>query len=240
MASFKLAQARLANEALPCSLTSCRRNRSGLYPWCRQCTQPGLRYGHPLAGPIRPSRLEQQRREVFTLVKANGEHPGLRQVILALREWMQDAANGATWKGASEVRRLHAAGVTPERILVELAAAYVLLQDQPGLLPDDRSRDVFISRAVFALAPRQRRPCAGRARTGTYRMPASCSYAPKASPSALLHVGTHLRTAFAVFLANVQAGIERQRAHKADPYVDQRVPFQVTTGLPFPAAINPA
>ncbi len=230
MASIKLTHAKAANEALPCSLSSCRRPRSGLSAWCRTCTGPALRYGHPLAKPLRPSRWARQRAEVEALFAAHSDHPGKRQVEQSLQAWMVDATNGGTYKGATEVRRLAAAGVSAERLLVELCAAWVFQTDEPRHWPDDRSRAVFLSRAICSLAPRPRRPCGGRPGTGTWRMPASASYSPKASPSALAHIGPHLRQTFAVFLATVQHGIERTRQLKADPQADQRQPF----ALPFP------
>lgn len=228
--SFKLTQAKASNELRPCSLSSCRCNRVGISLWCKEHTQPAQRYGHPLAKPLRPSRWALQRAEVEALFAAQPDHPGLQQVTQALAAWMVSAEQGASFKGAAEVRRLVSAGVTAERLLVELCAARAFMNDEPRHWPDDRSRDVFLSRAVFSLAPRQRRPCAGRAGTGTWGMPASASYSPKATPSALAHVGPYLRQTFAVFLATVQHGIERMRALKVDPVVDQRQPF----ALPFP------
>lgn len=236
MASIKLTQAKAANEALPCSLPSCRRTRHGLSAWCHTCTGPALRLGHPLAKPLRPSRWALQRTEVETLFAAHPDHPGKREVEQSLRAWMVEATNGSTFKGATEVRRLAAAGVTAERLLVELSAAWTFQNDEPRHWPDDRARAVFLSRAVCSLAPRPRRPCGGRPGSGTWRMPASASYSPKASPSALAHIGPDLRRAYAVFLANVYAGVERMRTLKADPMAKQRQPFELP--FPVPSAIR--
>ena len=56
------------------------------------------------------------------------------------------------------------------------------------------------------------------------------SYAPKALPSALGHVGRYLRQSLAPFIANVVQGVEQQRAVVRDRAALQRLPF----ALPFP------
>ena len=207
------------------------------------------RYGHPEARPIKRAALAPYRPEVEALLNENPEHAGLLQVLSFIDRWMIEASHSdKAYKGAKEVARLRAHGITARPLLVEVLATSLWLQEHGHRLPDDRSRDFFISRAVFGMVPRVRRATGGRGPYGnTWGMKANTpqSYSPKALPSALAQVGRYLRQTFAVFTVNVLASIEDMRRRVVDPLVDQRAPLRVPSkaapsgGLPFPKLIPP-
>jgi hypothetical protein len=239
----KTAQAKAANALSTCRLPGCTLPRTGLQPWCSGHDRTARRYGHPDGAPIKRRQLLPYRTEVESLLSANEAHEGLLQVLVFLDRWIVEAqGNPRAWKGAQEVARLHAHGVNARRLLVEFLAAALWLQDHGHRLPDDRARDFMLSRAVFSLAPRARKPT-GPAWWRTERAKTPASYAAKALPSALAYVGRHLRQALAVFLANVQAGVEAERRQKTDPDAALRAPLRAPSttrpgpsragGLPF-------
>lgn len=239
--------ARAANALNPCLFRHCHEPREGLSHWCRPHTRTARRYGHPAAGPVKRREWAPHRQEVEQLLAANEGHSGLHQVVQFIDRWMQEAAlDPQRFKGAREVTRLHAHGITARALLVEFLAASLWLHDRGHALPCDRSRDFFLSRAVYGLAPRPRRACGGRAPYGnTWGMKSNTpkSYAPKALTSGLAFIGQHLRVTLAVFTANVVHGIESERQAKVDPMADQRAPLQAPSrqphrpapgALPFP------
>ena len=242
MASLLLRQAQDRNTALKCSLPSCGQARHRLRTWCVKHFRTAERVGHPSAPAYRPKEWAAERQEVLDLFEANPSHRGLLQVTEAVEAWMVSASSsspasapGGPYKGHREVTRLATAGVTPRALLVELCAAFMWLSERPRALPDDRSRDFFLARALFALAPRPRR----RLMTpGWYQKPAyQASYAVPPLPSALAHVGRHLRTTYAVFMVNVTAGVQTAQAAKRDPKVLHREPFELPRQAPGPGQL---
>lgn len=143
------------------------------------------------------------------------------------------AANEHTKKGGRELARLARHGVTPSAVLTEVLAFWLWVNDHPQALPDDKARDFACSRAVFNLAPRDRRATRGPGISGTWGRKTTTpqSYSPKALHSALNHVGTHLRIALADITANTLHSIERQRALKVDREAVMRQPL--TIAVPF-------
>ncbi len=236
MPSPLLTQAKLKNSLQPCRLPGCHKPRQHLGAWCSTHSNQAGRLGHPHAKPYRRAEWAPQRAEVQALIASNADHPGLRQVLRFLADWMATATHtGDTWKGAREVARLVSNGIRPEGLLVEVCAAFLFLQDRPHALPDDTARDFFLSRAVFAMVPRRRRPCGVRG-SWTSKPNPKQSYAPKANPSALAFVGKFLRESLAVWLVNVVSGVEAERAHKLDPLASMRASLRAPSscGLPFP------
>lgn len=213
-----------------CSLPGCGRPRTGLNAWCRQHLDRARQYGHPSAQPFRPSAWTSERKEVSSLLASNADHPGLLQVCQFLADWMaRAAADGHAFKGAQEVARLVRHGVTALQVVTEVAAFVLWHSARPTTFPTDRAVDFALSRAVFMLAPRERRVTRTRGISGTWGMKASGrhSYSPKPRPSALAHVGRFLREALAAFLANVRGAVEQRRAVKRDPLALHRLPFAV-------------
>lgn len=243
MSTIQAARERVRH--MPCALRGCTHLREGLSPWCRQHRARAERFGHPEAPTIRPGALKGQRKEAEELLQANPAHPGLLAAERAVSDLMAAArAQPMGFKGAREWHRLASEDVLPSAVVRELAAAYLWLNDHPGVMPSDRAADFFLSRAVCSLAPRPRRPCGYGGSPGTWRMPdrGLKSYSVRPLPSALAHIGSHLRQTFAVLLANLVQAVEQLRKLKADPHATQRAPFSMprqapsrrASELPFP------
>ena len=194
--------------------------------------------GHPDAKPYRAGAWLSQRKAVEALFQANADHQGLREVTQLVAELMQKAAvTEGAFKGARELRRLIKHGVTASRIVLEFTAVSVWLHDNRNALPSDKARDFCISRAIFGLAPRDRRPC-GTGASSNWRAPTDSrrSYSPKARASALDFVGRYLRQSLSAFTSNVILQVEADRARLADPIAHQRAPLRspsVASSLPF-------
>lgn len=118
-------------------------------------------------------------------------------------------------------------GVKARTILVEACACWAWLQRNPRALPDDRSRDFALSHAVFQLAPRPRRQTrgAGGSWPVLVEVRASCSYSPKARPSALAHVGANLRQTLSLFFANVAQSLDMQAQRESAQQAAVRAPL---------------
>ena len=245
--SSTFALAREAVAGRQCRVKHCHLPHHGVAPWCMGHLAKANRYGHPGAHPVKRSELATYRPEVSALLVANESHAGLLQVLSFIDRWMAEACHSdKAYKGAREIARLRAHGITSRALLVEFLAASLWLNQHGHRLPDDRSRDFFISRAVFGMVPRVRRATGGRGPYGTWGMKANTpqSYSPKALPSGLAHVGRYLRQTFAVFTVNVMAGVEAARRLAVDPLADQRAPLVPSKvglltghppdGLPFP------
>lgn len=223
-----------ANVLKACDAPRCNQPRHKLQAWCKDHHAKARAYGHPDARPLRPKEWARQRKEVSALLALNPEHPGLLAVLQYLKDWMADgAANEHTKKGGRELARLARHGVTPSAVLTEVLAFWLWVNDHPQALPDDKARDFACSRAVFNLAPRDRRATRGPGISGTWGRNTTTpqSYSPKALHSALNHVGTHLRIALADIAANTLHSIERQRALKVDREAVMRQPL--TIAVPF-------
>ena len=238
MPSPALVLAKAANSAHSCDLPGCQLPRASLERWCATHTRTAARLGHPLARAYRSKEWATHRKEVSSLLSVNTGHAGYLQVLQFLADWMARAASDAdSFKGAKEVAGLAAAGVSPHVLLLELCAAFAWLSERPHALPDDLSRDVFLSRAVFGLRPRPRRPCGPNRAAWGMSAKTPASYAVRPARSALVNVGLSLRKSLAAFLTNVVSTIEAERRRRVDPSVDQRAPLRspsASHGLPFP------
>lgn len=220
-----------ANTLRACRHPGCNAQRVGLGALCKTHQAQADRYGDSRAYPLKPSMWDQERKQVSQLFQQQPDHPGLLQALSYLKTWTARACESSwAFKGASEIARLKRAGVPELSMLVELCAFYVwsFTAGAPRL-PSDRATDFAMSRAVFGLAPRERRPTRGPGISGTWgrstKTPAS--YAPKALPSALAYVGKHLRQVLSTFLATVRVALEDRRALEKDPDALFRLPFQV-------------
>jgi hypothetical protein len=166
---------------------------------------------------------------VGELLQANASHPGAVLALQWITAWVTKAAeaygrSSASYKGAEEVVRLVQHGVTAKDILVEVAAVFLWLRRHPNALPNDRARHFAISRAVFALAPRERR-ITRTASGGWGSVKTAQSYSPKARPSALAYVGQHLQASLAPFLANVQTSLETMDEQRANALAAMQAPL---------------
>jgi hypothetical protein len=144
--------------------------------------------------------------------------------------WSERAcANQSAFKGAEELARLARHGIKPLDIVVETAACLSWLEQNPRVLPDDRSQDFAVSRAVFGLAPRAR--CSTRYRPVGARLLPNHSYARKARTGSLNYVGTYLRTTLAAFLANIALTLEARAMEEAARLAAMRAPLQLAMPL---------
>lgn len=215
--------AKLLNERQCCDASGCHSARHGVNRWCREHLNTAKRYGHPQAGPLRATRWATERDQVRALLSANGDHPGLQQVLSMLKAWMATAtSNESAYPGANEVARVARHGVPPMDILVEVCAFWAWLQSNPRALPQggpdgDRAVDFAVSRAVCGLAPRPRRV--------SWASPTKTSYSPKARSTSLAHIGRHLRQSLAPFLANVSHHVEPPEAKAARAAEAMKAPF---------------
>jgi hypothetical protein len=223
------------NSRRPCNAPGCHFPRHRLNAQCLQHLQPARTYGHPMGRPVPPAWLAHYRQQVGALFSANPSHAGLLQATEFLRGWMAKAtADHLAYRGAEEMARLLRLGVSPRAVLVELVAIQAWLVDNPRFLPDDRSRDFAISRAIFGLAPRPRtptrRPDGGRALVVTGAN-SRYSTAKKARVSALSNVGQFLRQTLSTFSTNVLLHleqIEQQRRQQQQAQVDNlKAPFEL-------------
>jgi hypothetical protein len=215
---------RASNEAFPCRHPSCHRSRASLSPYCRPHFERTKHLGHPDAVAYRSGLWAPHRAEVERLLESNPDHPGLLQVINFVdRLLTQAAGNVYAFKGADELCRLLGHGVTARQIVVEACAHWLWTSDMPKAFPSDTAADFALARAVFALAPRPRRPC-GVQRGGRW----SSSYARKPNSASLRFIGQHLRKSLAAFLVNVTHAVHQARTLRKDPEALMRLPFQVT------------
>lgn len=226
-ATFRAHKAR--NELHRCDLRGCGHHRSGINRWCTDHLRRANLYGHPEAPPLRPHQWNEERQEVRRLLSDNADHPGLRSVIAFITSWSEQAcANEHAFKGADEVARVIRHGVKPLDIVTEVAAFRLWMTRHPGILPDQRSEDFALARAVFGLAPRIRRHTRGPggAWPVTIKAPATWSYSPKPTKAALGYVGSHLRGTLAPLLANVALAVETRAQAQADHEAALRAPFK--------------
>lgn len=213
MPSFKFQQYQQANQLRTCKAPGCHLPRHSINLWCRAHFDRAELYGHPHARPLKRSTWSLQREKVESLLDRNADHPGLQSALSFLASWSaQAAANEQAFNGAEEIARLVRHGVTPKAILVEVCACLLWLDQNPLALPDDLSRDVALSRAVFGLAPRARRQTRG---PGGYwpvtrKLAHNHSYSPKPRRSSVRYVGPFLRQALAAFIANVGMTLEAE------------------------------
>lgn len=171
-----------------------------------------------------------EREEVGRLLAANAEHPGLKSVLAHLTTWCEAACdNSRAFDGANEIARVIRHGVKPVAILTEAAAFTLWLGKHPHALPDLRSTDFALARAVFGLAPRERRQTRGPGGVWpvSSALVSNCSYSPKPRPSALAHVGSYLRATLAPFLANIASSVEAKAQAQAALAEAMKAPLRV-------------
>ena len=135
------------------------------------------------------------------------------------------AHSDEAFKGAPEVSRLVRHGVTPRDLLVELCSFWCYLQANPRALPDTRSEDFGLSRAVMHLAPRPRRVTREAEAKGNY------GYSMRAKFSALDAIGSHLRSVLAFFLVNIAEAVSTRDVRKLATLQQLREPLASPTAV---------
>lgn len=211
------------NQAHFCEVSGCTDHRYALSRFCGLHAATAERQGHPLARPIKASNWAAHKSAIRDLFAQNSNHEGLQRALRWLSLWMEQAvALDGQHHWASEVARIKRHGVSPLEVLVELAAAFAFLQDNPRAAMSDSHRDFTLSRAVCGLAPRPRTVTAAAKAKGT------SGYARQPKAAALAHIGPHLVRTLAPLLSNVHRSIQTD-GQRAQAEVDaMRAPFSTT------------
>lgn len=216
--------AKARNSSKECSARGCDERRHGLDAYCTQHNTAYRRYGHSAAPPIKPARYIPYRKEVLAVFGANETHPGLVASLDYVERWLQGAAHDeSSSKAAPELARLVREGVSPQDVLVESCAFWCHLKDSPRALPDTRSEDFALSRAVMALAPRPRRYTREAIQKGT------TGYQQRSKFSALNSIGTWLRSVLAFFFASVYEAVSNRDARSLATLQALRAPLASPT-----------
>jgi len=76
--------------------------------------------------------------DVEKIISLNPDHPGIKRGIDFFQGFLEDAANGSGLVPCPElIARLHDAGLNPVEILIEMAALWLLHDQQKGLIKSD-------------------------------------------------------------------------------------------------------
>lgn len=219
-----LAKAR--NTQQVCKARGCNESRSGLNAYCTPHQVVYRRYGHPHAGNIRIQSYMPYRQHVSAILEANSTHPGMVSALDYVTQYMARAAQSdEAFKGAPEISRLVRHGVTPRDFLIELCSFWCYLHDHPRALPDTRSEDFGLSRAVMHLAPRPRRVTREAEAKGLY------GYSMKPKFSALDSIGSHFRSVLAFFLVNMAEAVSTRDARAIETVKQLRAPLVTPTAV---------
>jgi hypothetical protein len=211
------------NESRFCDIRACTQHRNSLSRWCSRHSAAAERNGDPLAKPIAASNWAPLRASIRQLYADNEKHPGLTRALQWVSSWMAQAvALDGREHWASEVARVHRHGCSATDVLVELAACWSYLQENPRAITSDSHRDNTLSKAVCGLAPRPRRVSPEAAAKGTG------GYAPKAKAAALKHIGPHLVRSLAPLLVTTHQSIETEQERARAQVEAMRLPFNPT------------
>lgn len=221
------------NQGRQCNATGCGHPRFGIALYCSKHVHGYQRYGHPFGGPLSSTLWAPQRQQVSDLIDRNPDHPGVKAALEVVSGLQARAVfDQGSFSGAEEFARLSARGVYAKTIVVELCAVTLYLHANPRTVRDDRAWDFAVSRAVFKLAPRERRTTRGPGGSWpVHRSPQQqhqCSYSPKARLSALAFVGKHLRESLAPFLGNVRSSIETRDEQRMQLEAAMSAPLRVS------------
>lgn len=220
------AEAISLNSLKPCKARGCTEHRKGLDAYCPSHQSVYRKYGHPMARPIKPAQYAHYRKEVSAIFEANLSHPGLVSALsLVTGMCLAAAADEDLSKASPEIARLVRHGVTPRDVLVEACSFFCYLHDRPRALPDTRSEDFGISRAVMALAPRPRRYTHEATQKGT------AGYQLRPKFSALDSIGATLRASLAFFFVNVAEAVSNRDARKLETLQQLRAPLASPTSV---------
>lgn len=211
------------NELRSCDIKGCTEHRYSLSRWCSRHAAAAERNGDPHAKPIAPSKWASHRTAVRQLYTENAAHAGLTRALSWLSSWMAQAvALDGREHWASEVARVHRHGCSAMDVLVELAACWCYLQENPRATTSDSHRDFTLSKAVCGLAPRPRRVSTHAAAKG------SNGYAQKTKPGALKHIGPHLVRTLGPLLISTHQSIETEQERARAEVEAMRLPFNPT------------
>lgn len=220
------AEAKARNSFLLCKARGCTEHRQGLDAYCPQHQSVYRKYGHPRASPIKPAQYTRYRKEVTAIFEANLSHPGLVSALDYVTRWMLGAAACEdSSKAAPEIARLVRHGTSSREVLVEVCSFWCFLHDSPRALPDTRSENFALSRAVMHLAPRPRRYTREAVQKGT------TGYQLRPRFSALDSIGAWLRSVLAQFFVTVYEAVSTKEARAAETLAQLRAPLASPTAV---------
>ena len=126
------------NTQRQCSVKHCYNYRFRIGPYCRKHRNAKRYWGHPEAKAIRRRDYSCEMEDVINIIELNPDHPGIKRGIDFFQGFLEDAANGSRLVPCPElIARLHVAGVRPLDILTEMAALWLLHDQQGGLIKSD-------------------------------------------------------------------------------------------------------
>ena len=201
--------ARAKNVLKTCKASGCSELRSNLNPFCSSHSVVYHRYGHPHAHAIKLLYYQGYRKEVEAVFNANSGHAGLVAALDYVTQYFHKAVHSeesSDFRAAYEISRLVRHGVSPREFLVEVCTIWCYLHQNVRALPDQRSEDWAISRAVLRLAPMP------RVHTDEAKARGSHGYAMKPRFGALDTIGSHIRQVLAFFLVNIAESVINKEA----------------------------
>lgn len=208
------------NAGQPCKAPGCGEPRLGLNSHCNAHHASFRRLGHHNARSVKVSRYSGYRKEVFQVFDANPYHAGLLAAHAFINQWMLECSVlPDSTKAASEIALLVRHGVSTREVLIEVCAFWCFLQCEPRALPDTRSEDFAISKAVLKLAPRPRRYTPEATKKGTQ------GYEIRPKFAALDSIGALLRAALSFFLVNIAEAVANRDTRKQETLQALRAPL---------------
>lgn len=219
-----MAKAKELNGTYRCSARGCTELRNDLFKHCKKHHVRYKAYGHPHGGPIKAALFRKHRQAVSEVLEVNLSHAGVAAGLAYMTNlFAQAKADEHSFSGADEVQRIIRHGVTPKEALIELCCFHTYVLSNPYALPDQRSEQFGLARALLSLAPMPRVVTAQSKLTG------SSGYPLKLAASGLLYIGTTLKTVLAHLLANVAVAVAGRDDQLKVTEASLRAPLAVPT-----------
>ena len=144
-----------SNELRVCRVRGCSHPQMGLGPYCNSHRTKKKLYGCPEGRRIRPREYATELQDARTFIEEKIDHRAIQEALRLLGDWLHAAALGKPRTPAiRELQRLEVAGVTPRRILEELAAVWLYSERYPSRLKDDDQLTYALGASILYLAPR--------------------------------------------------------------------------------------
>ena len=156
---WRTIQRRSAENRAPCLVARCTKPRHGASRYCSAHKQRLANFGHPEARKLLVKHYEGERKEVARFLKDHASHPGIRNALEWIAEWLAESAEGdKSLPGYVQLARLHRFNVTPEAILHEVASIWLYVHRNPTALPDGDGLSLTHALAigVLFLVPHER------------------------------------------------------------------------------------
>jgi hypothetical protein len=207
------------NEARRCKAPDCHRMRSRYSSCCHVHHERLHQYGHCWGKALLPRTYAVDEAEIAAFVEAHVGHAAITASVSWLQSWIDRACRGEPGTPAARAfQRLNDHGVTALQVFVRAIAVWIHCYRNKRAVPDDmRALDYAISRAVLALAPRERIVGATRTQRRYRSHPAS----------ARREIGPAIRDKLAPVFASIVVGLEEQHNARLKRAEDLRRPFAI-------------